>query len=92
VSSNGKIPKRARGRLVYIGRDDPDDVAGAIATIGAALHFAAENLEQFRSETNAHNLAHGDTRPDELPTLAQYRLAVAYSHDMVSPECTEPVG
>jgi hypothetical protein len=87
-----QIPKRAHGRLVYIGRDDPDDVAGAIATIGAALHFAAENLEQFRRETNAHHETHADAVLDgPPPTLAQYRLAVAYSHDMLSPECEEPL-
>lgn len=93
MSDNGKImiPDHAHGHLVYIGRDSADDVAGAMATIGAALHFAADHLAQFRDETNAHHDAeHGDDGCGD-PIAEQYRAALVFAHALASPGCAEPL-
>ena len=90
INGNGKIPDHAHGRLVYIGHDDLEDVSGAMATIGAALHFAADHVEQFAAETNAHNEQH-EGEDDYHPSTWAYHQALVFSHALASPGCAEPL-
>lgn len=99
MSENGKItiPDHAHGHLVYMGRDQLEDVQGAMATIGAALHFAADHVRQFRDETNAAHQAdheHGEAEDgcggDDPSTEAYYR-ALVFAHALASPGCVEPM-
>lgn len=92
MSESGKItiPDHAHGYLAYLGTDHPDDLRGAMATIGAALHFAADHLEQFRDETNAAT-AEDTGSADGLPTEEQYRACLKFAHALASPGCAVPI-